>query len=446
MTGGKPSTFGVASPASWLSWLTLALLSGFALWGAAGVPFHPDESTQLFMSRDFESLFTRPGELLWRPDNAADLRTRYRTLDPPLTRYWLGLARLVAGQPALPVDWDWSRSWEDNQQAGALPSASLLLAGRLAVTLCLPFSLWLVWRTGAALGGELTGWLALILLGLNALVLLHGRRAMAEGALLLGVCLALWSFLHADRRPWLAGLAVAIAFNAKYSTFPLVGIGLLAVLWPVTGTFNGRRMLSNALVYLAVFGLVTLALNPFLWGNPPAALQAAWNNRQDLLARQVADTARLAPDQLLDTPGQRLLALLVNLYLAGPAFAEVGNYLAQTAAVEGAYLANPLHSVLRGLLPGGLLFALGLAGMAILALRFGRGAREKSRAQLLVWLATLAQAAGLLLTVPLPWQRYVIPLVPFTCLWASAALGSLSQPVLKGQEPRKTQQHPGGTP
>ena len=77
-----------------------------------------------------------------------------------------------------------------------------------------------------------TGLSAALLLGLNALVLLHDRRAMAEAALTFGVLLALWSFLTGKRHPWLIGLGLALAFNAKQTGLVLLPVGLLAVALP----------------------------------------------------------------------------------------------------------------------------------------------------------------------------------------------------------------------
>lgn len=413
------------SPSSrWLTWLTLLsilLITALASSDLAAVPFHPDESTQLFMSQDLELLLTQPQALFWRSEVQTDLRQRYRTLDPPLTRYLLGAARLLRGLPPLPEDWDWSLSWAENEQRGALPAADLLLTGRFAVTLCLPFSLWLIARTASALGGSISGWLAAILLGLNALVLLHTRRAMAEAALLMGTCLTMWSLLSANRRPWLVGLAAALAFNAKYSTFPLAAIGLLAVLWEA----KPPDRLRSALLYLLVFAILTLSLNPFLWGQPMPALSAAWHNRQELLARQVASTTILAPEQVLDTPWERLGVLLLNLYLMPPAFAEVGNYLEQTAAAEAAYRLVPWHNLFRGLAGGAMLLTLGILGLIFTLREHSRMSPQRRHLSALLTLATLAQAAGLIATIPLPWQRYVIPMVPFSILWAAIGLGFL---------------------
>ncbi len=429
--------------------LLIALLSAFALWGAARVPFHPDESTQLFTSADFDLLLTHPRALGWQPGRDEDLRQRYRLLDAPLTRYLLGLGRTLAGQPPLPADWDWGKTWAENAAAGALPSPELLRAGRMTVTALLPLTLWLFYLTGYALGGRRVGLAGVLLLGLHPLVLLHARRAMAEGALLFGVTFTLWALLAAPsrRRPGWLGLALGLAVNAKQSALalvPLVGWrvdggrrtvdegrgtvdGLRSTVYSPRSTVRGlsstvSRLLSTILILLTL----TALLNPVFWPHPVLAIRSAIHLRADLAARQAADTARLAPETLLDTPAKRLIALVGNLYLTPPRFAEVGNYTAETAAAEAAYLANPLHDWGRGLYGGALFLALTLLGM-------GRGVREiwkertafgeaqAARKVACLLGATALQGGALLLMIPLPWQRYVIPLLPMVVLWQAYA-------------------------
>jgi 4-amino-4-deoxy-L-arabinose transferase-like glycosyltransferase len=402
----------------------LGLVTIFYLWGVARVPFHPDESTYLYMSGDLEALFRDPASLAWRPENAGDLSQHYRAIDAPLTRYLLGIGRGLAGLSPLPADWDWTKSWEENQSAGALPSDDLLLAGRVTVALLLPFCLLLIYLLGKAIGGCYTGLLAAALLGLNALILLHNRRAMAEGALTFGVLLACWSFLKARQRPWLVGLAAALAFNAKHSALALLPVGLLAVCWiPGQTSARYRKMAIAATQFLLIFGLLTLALNPYLWRYPIQAARATWSARQELLESQLATTAYWAPEQALYTPAKRAFALVANTYITPPSFAEAGNYLEHTAASQAAYLAIPGHNLLRGLVVGGLLLALTLSGILIAGLRLRQASPERRRAIILILLATFSLFLALALTVPLPWQRYSIPLLPFASLWAAYTLG-----------------------
>ena len=74
-----------------LFWLLFLLIGGFMLWGARLVPFHPDESTYLYMSSDFEVLFEKPASLAWNSAQENNPRQLYRLLNPPLTHYVLGM-------------------------------------------------------------------------------------------------------------------------------------------------------------------------------------------------------------------------------------------------------------------------------------------------------------------------------------------------------------------
>ncbi len=416
---------------SWAFWVLAGAISLYALWGTAHIPFHPDESTQLFMSSDFDMLFANPLSMAWEPGKEADLRTHYRLIDAPLTRYLLGLGRSIAGLPPLPVDWDWTLSWEENRIAGALPQEQLLQTGRLTVTLLLPLSLLFIYLIGREIGGEASGLLAVLLLGSNALTLLHGRRAMAEGALTLGAVFALWSFLQAERRPWLAGLGMALAFNAKHSALALLPVGLLAAAWgpfnPQAGALADRlkRALVNVSIYGAVFASLTLFMNPFLWRDPIGAVQVSLRERRALLDRQLADTLKLAPEKALLTPAQRGMALLANLLIVPPAFAETNQYHPYTAYAEQRYLSLPGHNLLRSLQGAGVTLGLFLFGVALALVDFRKLRLEQRRALALLALATVSQAALLILTVPLTWQRYVIPLTPLVCLWSAYPLARL---------------------
>jgi len=174
------------------------------------VPFHPDESTNLYMSSDFDLLWSNPRAMFWDINNENDAKQIYRKLDPPLTRYLLGAGRTIAGLPALTADWDWGESWEQNDGDGAFPSKELLAAGRWSVALLLPFSLILLYLIGKHIDGHLTGALAVIFLITNSLMMLHTRRAMAEGILVFAVCFAIWSFMLGNKYPWLAGIGMAL--------------------------------------------------------------------------------------------------------------------------------------------------------------------------------------------------------------------------------------------
>jgi 4-amino-4-deoxy-L-arabinose transferase-like glycosyltransferase len=407
----------------WIFVIACVCLSVFSLWGISTVPFHPDESTLLYMSSDLDSLVSDPASLVWAKDNENDPKQHYREIDAPLTRYILGIGRSLSGLSSPQTDWDWSKSWQENRLAGALPDIRLLFAGRLAVTLLLPISLFLIYRIGSRTSNPVCGIFAVLLLGTNALILLHNRRAMAEGALVFGILFALWSFLVGDRHPWLAGIGMALAFNAKYSAIALLPVGLLSVYWSSTFRANSvRRAVRTVGQYLGVFIFVTIALNPYLWRQPIQALQASWASRQELLSHQVSDTLRLAPEQALLSPGKRIAAMTFNLYLLPPIFSEAANYRIQTGPSEETYLSIPGHNLMRNKLGGGILLTLTLFGLASATLSMRRISPDQRRTIVIILLATIAQAVTLILLIPLPWQRYVIPLVPMICIWVAYSL------------------------
>lgn len=401
----------------------LAVLTIFYMLGIRGVPFHPDESTQLFMSADLETAFTNPCLLAWQANREDDLRQHYRELDAPLTRYVIGIGRMLAGLPALKTDWNWSLDWDANEQNGALPNPSLLLAGRLAVGVFFPFSLLLIFLAGRRLGGRITGWVAFILMAGNALLLLHTRRAMAEGGLVFTICLTITFLVSFEERPWLAAIPAALAFNAKQSAGVMALVVLLAACWSLPGKSSPWRWrFKNLGISLAVLAIITVILNPFLLNHPLQAAGAAMDARQDLLTRQVETMQSVAPGQVLDSIPLRAGSLIAHLWITPPAIAEVANYLEQTQAAQNAYLANPLHSLFRGLAGGGLLLGLSLAGFILAAMRIRKINPIDRRRSILFLLIPVLQFVALAWLVPLPTQRYAIPLVPSGCLLCGMAI------------------------
>jgi len=80
---------------------------------------------------------------------------------------------------------------------------------------------------------------------------------------------------------------------------------------------------------------------------------------------------------------------------------------------------------------GGLTLGLTLAGLTfgLRGLRTGSGASTRPVGLLL--LSTAALAVSLYVGIPLPYQRYYMPLVPLVCLWSGFALVSLAREMKK---------------
>jgi 4-amino-4-deoxy-L-arabinose transferase-like glycosyltransferase len=370
--------------------------------------------------------------MVWQEARRAEAEQQYRALNAPLSKYVLGLGRSLAGHgPAeVSVDWNWSLTWEQNRARGAVPAEPVLSSARAASTALLAVSLVLMYLCGLRIGGRSLGLLAAILLGLNALVLLHGRRAMSEGTLIFAVCLAMWGMLRTDRRPWLAGLATALAFCAKHSALALWPVGLVAVIWrgqPGQADRSWHRVVAACAAYVGTAAVVVVVLNPLLWSDPLGAGLEALEARRELVQEQIQAQAEVSPVRLPMNAADRVSAMIAQLFLTPLQFEELPNYAAELSPSVAAYSRSPLHNLLRGWTAGSVFLGITLAGLLIGIARVRSALPALRRDLSLMALATLAQAGVLLFTVPFPYQRYYLPLVPLCGLWAALALAQLAE-------------------
>jgi hypothetical protein len=426
-----------------LGGLLAALYLVFLLTTLGSVPFHPDESTYIYMSRDLDRILAGgPCAVCWKPGNESDPLQVQRERDAPLDRYTIGLARIVSGLRSTSVDWNWSLSWEQNQLLGALPSNGLLLAARIPQALLLFLAVLLIGRIGWRLGGSAGAISAAVLMAVNSQILLHGRRAMSEAGLLFGMVLVIAVIFEQREKagkifagvvlPLLAGAALALAASAKYS-------GLLVAPPAIAGMFLGcqsatlrrtiLRGMERSAVLAAGFLLVFLALNPVYWCNPVSTLSAAIAARESLLSAQVAAMRIAAPGLVMDSLPLRLLAVPYQLFFAPLGFWDIPNYAQITAASEGAYLSNPLNGLTSGTVLSILWCGLSLLGLVLAAARSMRRAGNGRMRILIVWFVSVV--GGIVFEVPILWQRYYLPLIPVFVILASIAVSMIVQEVIR---------------
>lgn len=401
------------------------LLSLVYFTGVMDVPFHPDESTQIFMSEDVNLFLTRPSQLAYDPENSENLCQKYRLLDPPLSRWFIGTARIITQTPPLQSDWDWSKSWQENVQAGALPDYKTLFISRIAVCFVFPLLLYVAYKTGETLRDRTTGWLTLALTAFNALVLLHTRRAMSESLLLFFTWFSIFLMVQKKKPAWLLAIPVALAFNAKYSTAPLILAGALYCLISCSHTPNPlRQRLATTGLYLSLIVLITFLLNPVLWSSPLEALQAAVIERQTLLTAQMTAIGGFNPSQAPHTLGGRLLAMLAQIFIAPPAVADVGNYLAATELQTKIYFSRPWNNLTNGFVRGGFFFSLSLIGMIWMIRETLRSKGDLTNPRNLFLIAFLFQFSGIIISIPLSFQRYYLPLLPYVITFIAYAVSA----------------------
>lgn len=407
------------------------------------VPFHPDEATYIYMSRDLDRILADgPLSLCWRRGGGADPLQIERERDCPLTRYAIGLARLAGGLPATDANWNWSLDWDRNLEQGAVPSDRLLLWARIPEALFLFVSVLLLARIGGRLGGGVGAVTAALLYGMNSQILLHARRAMSEAGLLFGMILVVAVLL--ERRdaagPWfrnvirpsLAGAALAIAVTAKHSGLLMAPVAVLG-LFIVDPESSPRKTLGSGLLRTGVLSLsflvFFLAANPFYWCDPPGTLSAVAAERQRLMAEQIQTLHLASRAAALDSLPARLLAPVYEWLVAPPAFWDVPNFSAATAAAEAAYASQPLH-ILTGLPAGGMLFAVAaFAGLGGAAAGLIRRRLDGARFVALAWF--VCSFVGIVVVVPILWQRYYLPLIPAGAALSAAAIGDIVRGIRK---------------
>lgn len=430
-----------------LLWILPAIL--YWIWlvsGLRGVPFHPDEATWIYMSRDLDRVFAAgPGAVCWRPESAGDPLQVERERACPLPRDIIGVSRLLAGRSATTTDWNWSLSWEENAHNGALPSDEVIFLARLPQTLMLLLAVLLLGRIGWRVGGITGAATAALLFAFNSQILLHSRRAMSESALLFGMILVValvfeWQAAEGRLRrmvigPGLIGLALAITVSAKLSGVLVLPVAAAAMFLPAESRRTEKPLLSGlgrvailTVCFLALF----LVLNPLYLCHPLDAVRAVVSSRDHLFAGQLDALRQASPGQALDTPGLRLLAMVYQPFLAPLAFWDIPNYAAATTAAQQAYLADPLLNLTSGGVISGLWVTLTIVGMVLSIIRF---AKPWQRGRLIIlWVWTLGVLVGILWQVPILWQRYYLPLIPVFAIWAGLAVSSISGWIIQSRE------------
>lgn len=402
--------------------LWLALLTVYILAGTAFVPFHGDESTQIYMSRDYAYLFL-DGDLervRYSAAPASPTEQHLRLLNGVVSKYLIGLAWRAAGFSLADLNeqWDWGADWNYNQQNGHAPAPALLLAARWPSALLLALGAAAMFALGCIVGGAPAAYLGSLYYALHPALLLNGRRAMMEGSFLAFSLLALLAGLWFVRRPgWkpalALGLAAGLALASKHTALfgaAAVFIGCLVMALPA----SRRLLLWLAAALLAL--LVFLALNPAWWDDPLGRAAEVLRLRQELLAIQTSVFGSYTG------PADQLAGFLHQTFIAHPQYYEAPAWADYIGGQIADYEASPWCGVsLGGSIAGGaLLAALTLWGGGRLLRR-----RDAVAGLILLWSAALALST--LALTPLEWGRYYLPVYPAIGLLAAVGVTDLTR-------------------
>jgi 4-amino-4-deoxy-L-arabinose transferase-like glycosyltransferase len=426
----------------------LALVA-YVLAGTPLVPFHGDESTQIFMSRDYAYEFIQHdlSKILFSENPAGPTEQQLRLINGTVNKYLIGLAWHTGGFSLSDINeqWDWGADWNYNQQNSHAPSDALLQAARWPSAILLAAGVAVIFTVGNMLGGKPAAYAASLYYALNPALLLNGRRAMMEGSFIFFSLLVLLAGVWLVSRPSLPraillGLAAGLALASKHTAVFTVGAVFLAAL--VYLLYQSIRAQDDTSVveylilpYLIIAAIVTGAvfyvLNPAWWGAPLDRARLVLNLRTDLL-----NTQTQVFGHYIDLSDQ-LGGFLRQSLLAQPQYYEVsgwGNFI-------GDQIARYEASGLRGVSVGGtmagaaalcVIITLGLWRLirnpsppdtVLLPAAWRKGDVSSTGVRWLVgvWLGTMTVITALL--TPLEWQRYYLPVYPVVGLLAGLGVG-----------------------
>jgi hypothetical protein len=417
-----------------LLWLTL--LAAYILVGLTLIPFHGDESTVIFTSKDYAYLFLdRDWSRIAYDDNPADpekaTEQDLRLLNGTLTRYLMGLTWQLAGFTVNDINaqWDWGADWNYNQSTGHAPPEPLLHALRLTSALLLIAGLVAIFGIGWQVGGAPIAYLASLYYALNPPLLLNGRRAMMEGAFIALSLLTVLAGITFLKRPslWravLLGAAAGLALASKHTAvFTVVAVYAVALLYLIVQAVRSREddasdaefvLLPYLVLAVGVTGGVFLLLNPAWWSDPLGRVLEVLERRQDLLGGQTAAFGGYAAFT------DQLAGFLRQVFIARPQFFEVQAWQVWIGDQITAYESSPWRGLAIGGSVVGAMLLCGMMALGFWALVRGPAAQSAARWMVGLWAAAMLLTTALL--TPVEWGRYYLPAYPAVGLVAAVGI------------------------
>ena len=400
----------------WIDILWCLCITAYILAGIQDVPLHGDESTQIYMGRDFYyHILGNTEQVLFRDwdtlsgDEATE--QQLRLLNGTTPKYLFGAVAYLSHYDIEDINqqWSWGSGWEWNHENDHVPSDDLLFRSRFVSASLLAISAIALFAVGNVLCGRFVAYIASAYYVLNPAILLNGRRAMMEGGMLafsmLAILIAL--YLLKNRLWWqhiLLGVISGLAVASKHTSV----ITIISIFAVCGGYFllNHRKHLLNLLGSGILSLIVFFALNPAWWNAPLTTPSTVLELRQDLLSGQVNFFGGY------DNFSEQVSGFACQSFIVLPIYADSDFddfYSAQLETIQN-YDSSLLSGVsLGGSTIGGLIvFILTIAGLVRLWLY------EKIKVSHR-WFITTWFVAMIILTLfltPLEWQRYYLPIYP----------------------------------
>lgn len=394
------------------------------------VPFHPDEATQIYMSEDLELIFNNTSELFFQKNPSEPLKQNYRLLDAPITRYLIGTFRVLFDYEPI-SDWDWSQSWQENNQS--LPENNLLLVSRVSVAIFFPLSIILFFLILKDLFGSnfwLIG-LGTILFSLNSLLLLHTRRAMAESPMIFFMLLSLLILIKIPKKfLFLSSIPISLAINAKQLLIFLVPVAILLIFYLYWK--QKKLIIPQVFLFLTILVGFFILLNPISWKNPTTTIIKMIERRSELSTNQISTIQSVTPDFVTDSFPAKLAAYIGQVFILEPIPQEVSNYDQELKNSIDEYFKNPFHKgILRNLIIGSLFLLITIFGV------IKSISSDFNHQKLILISGFLFFTVEILFSLILPFQRYYLPAIPFSIIFTLIGLHHISIIFMKNEQFQK---------
>ena len=422
----------------WIDLIWVFLLALYVLAGVADVPFHGDESTLVYMGRDYYYHFVEGDMSKVEFDETWTIspsEQELRLLNGSISKYLYGWISSFNGYAMneLNEPWDWGNGYDYNNTDGHIPSQKLLIPARMVSAVQMTLAIITFFIMIRLVLNRPTAYLASLYLTLNPAILINGRRAMMEGShLLLMMLVLLIGILLIRHRKWwlfiLLGIVSGLALSAKHPNAIIVALVFIAcgnhLVLHGLGQFKQTiRPLVKVIGGLALSAILTLAVfyatNPPWWGDPLTRAITVIELRSGLLYMQTEqfDTFFSASDQI--DALTNFVFVAQAQYFEVPQWTEFPQITSQIEAYE--------QTIWSGFAIGG--SPLGGIILAILVvfgiLHFARNAEilPEFRWYILVW------GIGIIIVTymitPLEWQRYYLPIYPFVGFMGAYSVSTL---------------------
>jgi 4-amino-4-deoxy-L-arabinose transferase-like glycosyltransferase len=423
----------------WVDSLWPALLAIYVLAGVSIVPFHGDESTLIFMGRDYYYQFVEGdmSKILYDDTRTISVTEQeLRLLNGTIPKYLFGWVTYINGNKLDTINdqWDWGNNYNGNKNQGHIPNDRLLMPARMVSAVQLIFAISLFFVIAQIAFNRPIAYLASLYLTLNSAILINGRRAMMEGSHLLFMMLVLvvGLLLIHHRKWWLfillgivSGLAVAAKHpNAIVVALVFIACGSYVLLQALHQIKSINRTTFKIIGGLIVSGLLALvvfyAMNPAWWGDPVNRASEVLHLRNKLLDIQIGSFPTIL------SPTDNLRVLFKFMFVAQPQYFEVpawSKFSDITSQIQ-AYEQSPLSGIaIGGSTIGGVILVI-LNGLGLPHFARNTNILPEFRWFILVWGIGIVVITYIL--TPLEWQRYYLPIYPFVGLMTAYSVVTLS--------------------